>query len=375
MLRVGLLFLISIIYISCKNADSLPINLSENGVPMTLKYAKGFSVTNFKNYKLLTIKSPWPNSKNHFKYILYHKKQPKSPSIKTIKIPLKSIVVTSTTHLPGLELLNVENTLIGFPETRFVSSKKIRTRIKNGYINDLGKGHDLNTEVLLNIKPDAVISFGISGINKSLNTTEKAGIPIIYNGDWVEHSPLAKAEWIKFFGVLYDKEKQADSIFNAIETNYNKAKALALKADKIPTVLSGAIFNDIWYLPSGTSTEAQFLKDANANYLWSNTAQKGSLSLNFESVFNTAHNADIWLNPSNFKTRLELLKSNSHYNKFKAYKTKQIYSFTNTIGDTGGVLYYELGFARPDIVLKDIIKVCHPQLLPNYTPYFITKLN
>ena len=211
-------------------------------------------------------------------------------------------------------------------------------------------------------------------MNKSFNTIQKANIPVVYNGDWTEVSPLAKAEWIKFFGILFNKEKEANSIFAKIEQDYNSAKLLASKVEKKPTILSGAMHKDVWYLPNGTSPEAQLLKDANTNYLWGNTKGSGSLALSFESVLDKAKSADLWLNPSYYTSIEALEKANPHYTKFDTFKNKKIYSFSMTTGDTGGVLYYELGTARPDLVLKDIIKICHPELLDGYSPYFFKQL-
>ena len=265
-------------------------------------------------------------------------------------------------------------TLVGFPDTDYVSSKKTRQRINDGLVRELGKNEGLNTEVLLSINPDVVVGFGVDGNNKSLNTIKKANIPVIYNGDWIEKSPLAKAEWIKFFGALYNKEQQADSIFKSIKTNYEAAKQLAKTVKTQPTVISGALHKDVWYLPSGTSTEAQFLKDANLNYLYADTEAAGSLALNFESVFAKAKQANLWLSPSYYSSMDALKEANPHYTQFDAFKNNQVYSFTNATGATGGVLYYETGFARPDLVLKDIIKIGHPELLKGYKPYFYKAL-
>src|SRR5690606_19575453 len=124
-------------------------------------------------------------------------------------------------------------------------------RVDNGSIRELGKNEGINIEVLLELHPDVVIGFGMDNNNKSFDNIKKAGIPVIYNGDWVEHSPLAKAEWIKFFGVLYNKRTEADSIFNVIEKNYLEAKIMALDAKNKPTVLSGAMYKDMWNLPNG----------------------------------------------------------------------------------------------------------------------------
>ena len=131
---------------------------------------------------------------------------------------------------------------------------------------------------------------------------------------------------------------------------------------------------DIWYLPNGTSTEAQFLDDANVNYLWKDSSGTGSLALNFEIVYDKAKDADIWMSPSYYKSYDALKKANQHYSKFKTYNNKNIYSFNSTLGETGGVLYYELGIARPDLVLKDIIKICHPELLQDYKTFFFKPL-
>jgi len=380
-------FIILIIILSCKNEPKSKksetfitpiIEYQSLKKDIVFKYSKGLTIEGSYDKYIITIKSSWKDSQEHLIYelldstIAYTGILPKHLEA-GFYIP-KRIVVTSTTHISALELLGVEQTLVGFPGTDYVSSEKTRQRIDAGFVKELGKNEGINTEVLLELKPDIVIAFGVDGSNKSLEVIRKANIPVIYNGDWLEDSPLAKAEWIKFFGVLLNKEKEADSIFNKIENDYLNAKLLAKNANKQPTVLSGAMHKDIWYLPNGTSTEAQFLKDANVNYLWQETSGKGSLALSFEAVFDKAREADIWLSPSYYTSLEALKKANEHYTKFDAYTTKNIYTFSNTTGKTGGVLYYELGMARPDLVLKDIIKICHPELLPDYVLFFFKPL-
>ena len=340
-----------------------------DGNQLKLKYAKGFSMTDYKSHKILEINNPWPDAEKTYKYVLITKENAAKTSFMQDEFdgiifnPIEKMVVTSTTHIPALELLDVEQTLIGFPGTEYVSSEKTRKRIENGLIRELGKNEGINTEILLELKPDVVVGFGIDGNNRSLGIIKKSGIPVIYNGDWVESSPLAKAEWIKFFGALYNKEKEADSIFKRIENDYLEAQKLAKNIKNKPTVLSGAMHNDIWFLPNGTSTEAQLLKDANVNYLWQESEGTGSLQLNFESVFTKAKDADIWLSPSNYNSLESLKNGSSQHAMFKAFQNKNVYSFTNTTGASGGVLYYELGMTRPDLVLKDIIKISHPELI------------
>ena len=363
-----------------KESNDLDIIANTQSEP-TNSYAEGFKIFKDVDSQILEIKNPWPDSDRTYRYLLLTEEQFENNSINTasydgvITIPVQSIVVTSTTHIPALELLNVDSTLIGFPGTDYISSPKTRSRIDQDEIRELGKNEGLNTEVLLEIDPDIVVGYGIDGNNKSLETVENSGIPVLYNGDWVEKSPLAKAEWIKFFGILFDKGDEANAIFEQIETDYLEAKLIASKVKNKPDVLCGAMHKDIWYLPNGTSPEAQILKDANVNYLWKDTQDQGSIALNFETVFEKARHADLWLSPSYYGSMEALAKANVHYTNFDPFKKNAIYSFANTTGETGGVLYYELGTARPDLVLKDIIKICHPELLQDYQTHFFKPLH
>ena len=376
-------FLILLLVVSaCKNEtkSTSPLQHTESK-QIALKYAKGFKISQSDHSKTIKITKAWPTAEKTYTYLLLTKEQAAKTTYNKddydgiIITPITKTVVTSTTHIPALELIGAEETLIGFPGSDYVSSKKTRALINAGKVRELGKNEGLNTEVLLALNPDIVVGFGVDGVNKTFETIKKSGIPVIYNGDWAEASALAKAEWIKFFGVLFNKEKEADSIFNSIERDYLAAKEIAKQAKHQPTVLSGAMHKDVWYLPNGSSPEAQFLKDANVNYLWSDTTGNGSLALSFEVVLDKAKDADLWLSPSYYSSLKQLEDTNSLYTNFDAFKEQNIYSFSNTTGETGGVLYYELGTTRPDLVLKDLIKICHPELLTDYTPYFFKRLN
>jgi iron complex transport system substrate-binding protein len=367
-----LVAVVSIAFSSCKK-DIRTISTSQiQGVTSQVKYAKGFEIQQFKDFKKLIIKAPYPNAKKSYEFNLTHSKSTKR--VNDIQLPISSVVVTSTTHIPFLELLNVQNKLVGFPNTDYVSSEKTRNLIENGTIQELGNEESMNTELLLDLKPDVVIGFSLSSNNKMFATIEKLGIPVLLNGDWLEETPLGRAEWIKFFGVLFDKEKEADSIFNTIEKNYLEAKTVASKSLNKPTIISGGLFKDIWNLPAGESFEAAFLNDANTSYLWKESKGKGSLSLNIENVFEKGKDAEIWISPSFYKSLEEIKKANDIYPKFEAFQNKKIYSFVNKRGKKGGIVYFELAPARPDLVLKDLIKITHPELLTDHEFTFFEKL-
>ncbi len=358
------------ILISCKNEIKKGSTSEKINTKSSIKYASGFNIEYFETYKKLIVNAPYQDSKETFEFILTGI----NSAEKGIKTPVNSIVVTSTTHIPMLELLNVEDKLIGYPNTDYISSKKTRDLINSGAIKELGNEESINTELLLDLNPELVVGFSLNSNNKMFATIEKLGIPVILNGDWLEETPLGRAEWIKFFGVLFDKEKLADSIFNEIEKNYLTAKNIALKSNIKPSIISGGLFKDIWNLPAGESFEAAFLNDANTDYLWANSAGKGSLSLNIENVFEKGKNADIWISPSFYSNLTEIEKANDLYSKFKAFTNKEVFSFVNKRGEKGGIIYFELAPARPDLVLKDLIKIAHPELLKEYEFTFFEKL-
>jgi iron complex transport system substrate-binding protein len=368
------LVFISSLFLKCKNETKSEKSISSEN---TVRYAKGFSIENYNGYSVVTVKNPWPKASKTYTYILKEKNGILPDSLKQniiIPIPIKTIVATSTTHIPSLEMIGVTTTLVGFPHCDYISSKKVRVRIDAGKVKELGNNHDLNTEVLLDLQPDAIIGYGIDNQNSTLDNLQKSGLKVMLNGDWNEETPLGKAEWIKFFGALYGKQKQANEIFSKIEKDYLNTVKIAKNAKVKPTVLAGDMFEDRWYLPKGTSWGSILLKEANGNYLWKETSGTGSLSLSFETVYFKAKDADFWITSGQFSTLSEMTNSNPHYAKFKAFKNKNVYSFSGKKGKTGGILYYELAPNRPDIVLKDLVKILHPELLPSYTPFFFEKL-
>ncbi|CAM3494996.1 ABC transporter substrate-binding protein [Aequorivita lipolytica] len=369
-----------LLFTACKNKSESPQSLEKNASEkkmIEVNYAQGFEIEDQGNLKIITLKNPWPGTDKTFKYALIEKNttlQNPEDYDAVVEIPVKRIVVTSTTHIPSLEMLNELITLVGFPNLDYISSEKTREKISKGTIKELGKNEDINTEILIDLNPDAVIGFAVDGNNSAFATLQKTGIPVLYNSDWTETSPLGKAEWIKFFGLLFNKQEEADSIFKNIETEYLSAKKIAFEAKERPTVISGAMYKDVWYMPQGNSWGAQFIADANGDYLWKDSEGTGSLSLNLESVLEKGTDAAFWIGPGQFTSLPELKNSSAAYAQFKAYKIGNVYSNSLKKGATGGVIYYELAPNRPDLVLKDLIKILHPELLPEYKLFFFNKL-
>ncbi len=370
--KLTLLLFVLITCVHCKQNKTATEESSSNN--KQIQYATGFSIENHIGYSIVTVKNPWPKATKTYRYILKEKNGIVPNSLQQnpiIDVPIKSIVVTSTTHIPSLEMLNEEKSLIAFPHLNYISSEKVRALIDAGKVKELGNNKSLNTEVLIDLQPDVIIGYGIDNNNPTLDNLQKSGLQVMLNGDWNEETPLGKAEWIKFFGALFGKQKEANKIFSKIANDYFKTIQIAKKTTTKPTVLAGDMFEDKWYLPRGSSWGSQLLKEANADYLWAETKGTGSLTLSFETVLEKAQHASIWITSGQFESLKEMADANPHYNQFSAFQQKKVYSFTRK---KGGILYYELAPNRPDIVIKDIVKIMHPELLPHYELYFFKKL-
>ncbi len=221
----------------------------------------------------------------------------------------------------------------------------------------------MDIEQTLALKPDVLFTFGMGlGQRDKDNKLEQTKIPVAISIDHLEESPLARAEWIKFFAAFVDKKEAADSIFNLVEKNYLELKQLALESKTKPTVFTEIKYSDFWYMPGGKSYVAQLLNDAGANYLWKDNADFGSLPLSFEQVYAKAKNADYWLNLSTLKTKKELLSFESRYSEFATVKNGNLFNNTKVTNSKGFSTYWETGMIYPNRILSDLILIFHPEL-------------
>lgn len=339
----------------------------------TIHYAKGFKISKVGASNLMEVTYPYKGATSGYKYLLVKKGTtvPKHDSdVQVIMVPIERIVCTSTTHIPLLDYLDLSEKLVGFPSTDYISSEKTRKLVDAGKIEELGAEKGMNIEKLAVLKPEAVMSYTMTANLGQLKKVQELGIPVILNAEYLEEHPLGRAEWIKFMAAFFDKEKEADAVFSTIEKNYLETKKLVASVEKKPTVLSGVLYGDTWFMPGGQNYAAKLINDAGARYLWSADSTKGSLQLSFESVYEKAHAADLWIGVASFSTLEEIKNADERYTKFNPWQIKQVYSYNARKGAKGGSEFLELGYLRPDIILKDLVKIAHPELLPGYELYF-----
>jgi iron complex transport system substrate-binding protein len=368
-------FLAFIVLVSCKNRQSENNNEFQN--PST-KYANGFWIEKKENYRHVFVKQ---SDGATIQYRLIERSANSASEengVLTIEVPIANIVCTSTTHIPLLDYLGQTDKLIGFPSTDYISSTKMRKRIDQGLVNELGKDNSLNIELLVRLQPSLVMAYSMGNDIGHLKKIQEVGIPVVINSEYLEQHPLGRAEWIKFMALFFGKETEADSIFNAIESEYLKTKKVAedfsTKSDEKPTVLTGIPYGGTWYLPGGKNYAARFFEDAGVQYLWDSDSSSRFLQLTLETVYERASNADYWIGVGSFESYNELKSTDDRFAKFAAWQNKKVYTYNARIGPTGGNEYLELGYLRPDLILKDLIQITHPEKFPKPELFFYKEL-
>lgn len=329
--------------------------------------ATTFSLTETDSGTWLSILKPWQGNEQPMHYFLYPKgdRIPNAlDSITYIPVPIRRIVCYSTTQLPYLELLGVEDALVAFPSTQYISTPSIISRVENGQIRDLGQDNAINPEVLLDTEPDLVMMYAVNSPGDEYTSINRADIPVIFNADYLEANPLGKAEYIKIFGALFEKEEKADSIFTAVSTSFEQLTKLTTQDTLTrPTVFSGVVYGDTWFAPGADSWVAEYIKLAGGKYAFDNQPGSGSLQLSFESVYAQCLDADFWIGTGSFNSIHALTLADARYGDFAAVKSHQAYSYMKNQNPHGGAPYFERGVARPDLVLADYIAIIHPELV------------
>lgn len=363
--RVPFLGLILVFVISISGCQRLSGEHSANfkgwkRVP--IEYARGFAIFHNGKFTRVVVYNPWGKGKPLASFVLV-KGRPKKGQI---HVPLNKVGVFSATQLDAMKQLGLLDKVIGVSDIRYLNNKEIKKRYSEHKVEELAAGGNYFVEKILETAPHALF---YSPYNSGQQLPSAlASIPAIPFMDYMEPSPLGRAEWIKFTAVFFGKEKMADSIFNEIKTKYLKLKKLTKNIKNRPTVFSGKYYSGQWYVPGGNSYIAQIFHDAGANYVWKDIPKQGSFPLDFETVFKTAHNADFWRIIGTFgaiPSYAELAKENELFTQFKAFKEHHV-----IYCNPGQTAYFETSPLQPQIILADFIKAFHPELLPHYKPRY-----
>ena len=358
--------------ISVDVADSLDFNFDP-----ILKYAKIFNIINHKDYKTVYVFNyPEKDTLARYVFALHQTQLPDSITngYSVIRVPIRNIVTLSSSYVGALEVLDLRDKLVGTSNLTYYWDEGIQKRIAEGKVAEVGMGMDANVEQIIALHPDMVMRNHFDKVNSD-GRLDKVGIQSILNNEWLESNLLARAEWLKVVGLLFCKSMRADSIYNEIEKKYYEASAIANTTTKKPTILFGQDFKGSWSIPSETSYVAAMLKDVNATYRGS----KGpgtSVPYSFEKVYEEHRDDDIWLSwkSGEFNTKADFIKDNERYASFKAFQTGNLFMNNKRTKPGGGNDFWESGVYRPDIVISDLVKIIHPELLPDYETVYWQQL-
>ena len=345
-----------------------------NGEIIPMKYAENLTLIKGEGYTEARLRNPWDTTAILRTYLLIDKNQEVPEHLPTgtiVRTPLNKALVYTATHCNLINELGAVNSIGGICEIQYIKVPAIIEGCKNGTIVNAGEGTNPDIEKIIDLHPDALLlsPYENSGGHGQV---EKLKIPIIECADYMETSALGSAEWIRFYGMLFGKEALADSIFAEVEKSYNELKAIANSQSTQPKLMCEVKSGSAWYVPAGSSTTGKLYKDAGADYLFSHYPNSGAVPLSFETVFEKAEDADIWLmkyNHPSDKTLSSLREEYAPYAQFKAYKDKQVYGC-----NTAHKAYYEDFPFHPDRILKELIKIFHPSLFPEYELKYFSKL-
>lgn len=378
-LILRLLFLFFILN-SCNQAEKQLDELEKMPYEkIELKYAKLFEIKQYEYFTCINILSPWDTVSKPLSTLLLfndslHFKLFQSSSYQKLILPLERIAIHSVSSIGFLNELNKLEIVKGVVDPHLIFSSTIQQNFANGKISSIGSTMNVSKEKVLNGNFDLFIATSYNGSDEYLLLKEN-GLPILMNLDWMENDPLGRAEWIKLFGYLTGKTKEANTIFDSIEMNYNRLKNAARKNGSSIEILVGTSFKGTWYVPGGSSFKAKLLSDAGANYPWLNEKQSGSLALSFERIFERQKNADVWIDVP-FTTSAELLEQDTRYSLFKAFNEKRMYNNFKRKNLLGGNDFWETGMCRPDEVLHDLILIVNPSVINDtFELKYFSKLN
>lgn len=326
--------------------------------------ARGFRVSENGDVKLIELFNPWDTTQPGKKIYLTpeENKGENFPDGDLIRVPVKSMVCMSATHLSYLQAIDEIDLVTGVSNADYFVSEEFKALINDGQVLEVGIGDRFKLEKLINLAPEIVLVSPQKG--QIFQPLINAGLTVVPVAEYLETHPLGRAEWIKFIGLLTGKADVANYIFDSIANQYNSLKELTATISEKPTVLTGKQYGGFWNLSGGRSYEATFLLDAGADYIWSDDLSSGGIMLDFETVYEKGLKADFWrflvYSQDDYSYEI-LLEEDTRYADFYAFKRKKIIT-CNTLKTP----FFEKGFLEPQIILADYIHIFHPELLPGH---------
>lgn len=373
----GLCLLVLILLTACRpknNQTNTAVGDAQTVVDTSLcnihpQYAEGFKVTYKPGYRLVDIQDPQNTESEVFHFALVPRGQKAEgiPSDYTvIETPVNSVICMTSLQLSNFIKMDALDKVTGITSTRHLFNKEIKKRLNDGQTKKIGIEGNFDAEVIISANPDLIF---ISPYKRGgYDAMKDIGIPLVPHLGYKEMTPLGQAEWIKFIAMFTGQEELANKKFTAIANRYNELKKLTEGVEKRPVVFSGEIHGGNWYAVGGKSFLAQLFRDAGADYFLKDDPRSGGVTLDFETVYAQAESADYWRILNSYKGTFSydaLKAQDPRYADFRAFREKKVI-YCNLSEKP----FYESSTTEPELVLEDLIKAFHPQLLQDYEPKY-----
>ncbi len=371
----SLIFSVLLFSFSCseqkKNKNAFQLNPPEKNL-----YASYFKIYKQDNFSVLVTYLNIDKTDSAV-YVLYNKEKPQLDfPVHYVQTRTQKVACLSSVFIGFLDKLQVLNTVVAVDNGDFISNSFIQQQIEGEQVKQINKSGELNLEKTLMSEVHIIFTNPSGNSKKDFDKRLlDIGIIPVVCADYFENHPLGRAEWIKALALFFNKENKADSLFNLVRENYCSLKNSADTCKYKPTVFTEVKTNDAWFVAGGKSSMAQLLNDAGANYLWKDKGKTDATVLNMEQVIQKALSADYWINLHLCNTVNDLLKMDKRYEEFNAFKNENLYNNNALLNKTGGNAYWEYGLCNPDEILRDLIKIFHPNLQPNHQLKYYKKLN
>ncbi|MBI9034158.1 MAG: ABC transporter substrate-binding protein [Bacteroidales bacterium] len=372
----NIIWLLMLLVVGCNTDQKRAVesNGNQKNQIISPEFAQWYSIEVYAEYKKLIIKDPWSEKDVLAEYYLVprgHTPTIDSLAVK-IDVPVQKVVSLTSAYIGFLKELGSLEVLSGISDKSHVYSAQVHHQVDQGKTFEFGEEYNLQWENLIQHNPDALFVTAFPGRNP-IEQYHNMGINAVYLVGWQEKTPLARAEWIKVIGLFTGKEKEADFLFEKIKAEYKRLNNLTQGLPR-PKVLDGFTFKNIWYLPGGQSYKACFYKDAGSDYIYNDDPEYGDIIKDFETIIEDGHQAPIWFYPRMSDRDIRTVMDEDQLQVFKAFRDQQIYYQDARLNPEGGNEYWEKGPARPDLVLKDLISIFHPDILPEHKLYFFRNI-
>jgi iron complex transport system substrate-binding protein len=360
------ILLVSLMLFSCSQGRKKSSDPVIAGRFMSVDYAKGFTMSDYGKYRKITVLDPWQKSAGiSFDYYLVDRINDIPLELEgkqVIRTPVRRVICLSTSHIGFLSALHETASLKALSGAGFVSDPEIQKAVAAKTVVDVGYDQGINYELILSLKPDLIMAYGVGGeVTGFINKLRDLGLNVILNGEYLEDSPLAKAEWIKFVGAFYNKEQESKDYFAYIELNYKALKQSVAAIERRPVVLTGLPYKDAWWMAGGKSNLAVLIRDAGGDFLWRDNTSREAFVVSLEEVVVRSAKADYWINCGTANTIAELISTDSRFSAFPQVQKKAIFNNNLQVSPGGGNDYWERGVVRPDLILADLVRIFHPE--------------